>query len=642
MDLNGVTDDSSAQGRERHLQNKVWDDACTEQVFSFIREHKSYLQVSSSVIEHIICAKVLSPTSRLYYLGIDLLSNIEYNSPKRSGKRQVYFSLSASSKLLGIDRTYLLKCQKNLEQKKYFDVGRTGADHNDRLQRNLITPTLPCKVYQQQLEDYPDRVDAKLAEFDETMPGAKRAYLDQTKLFVMINFKMIISVIAHGALSPTAKLIWIYCYLRSYFSQQKNDSLIFTQTIVELSDKIGCGRNTASKALEQLQAEGFISFDFYKKDSANSYRKEKRVLKIGACLPSDILAEIKALPDRRRRVSGVVATAPQSLIESAKKIPAIKTKNTHQIQKTNHPHSKKQPLCNKELTNDLDNKHEGPSGHKVPHCQPVAVIAKESLNVIAQKSLAQEKAVSEKAKKIFNDLNIFVAKCTQLQLSREQQLQMFSNNRLSADDIELLTQEAARINRVVDKMLTEREQSSEQSKQSYQDFLSVLEPYERFLLNEQLNPNTFFLDLKRLNEKVVKKPDTTSNTTDCVRAELGNKDFMRALHRQNQQKLGSEAALHIEHYVNKLYEAKAISGNAAGKTVKQLIIEVTDFVANWQPGKTFINERDKRCFQLTTAGNKLREGRWTTPSACLQADRQQIHFNLQVERTAYGGKATCH
>ena len=57
-------------------------------------------------------------------------------------------------------------------------------------------------------------------------------------------------------------------------------------------------------------------------------------------------------------------------------------------------------------------------------------------------------------------------------------------------------------------------------------------------------------------------------------------------------------------------------------------IDINDFIDN----KIFIDKRDKRSFQLTTAGNKLREGMWVTPQQYLGADRVQIDFNIKQEQ----------
>ena len=590
---------------------------------------KRYVATATCVLEHIIMTPDLTPDEKRFWLLIDHLANIELNSPNRSGKRQIRRSISSLATMLGISRRTVLRFQKSLVNKGYLIVEKGGIDKKNRKQRNLLTPILPEWVFIKLDADNPNKHGLELLGPWES-PEKKRAYLDNAKLFVRINFNMLQGVLSHSNLNSVSTLMWMCFYIRSYINQQKNNDFIFHETVSELAAKFPFSENAIRKAIKQLASEHFISYEEFKRDSDDSFRKEKRILIIGALLPNDLMNEIQSTPNRKssKTIEAVAKSSEQD--SGASSVKQSKFSSHHQTHLDHHQptqmslHSNKYPS-----TNHFDNKHDGDSqGESLEVGVEISTESQDSSIVIDEKT---KEDVSTQAQTIIEGILDYQEKCKEAQMDEALVLQMYSQ-RLSANDKDILTTEATKVYGKVEDMLEAREQEKTPSKQTFKEFLtSNLLPYELFLYFEFLKESSKILNRTASTRAISKSQQAPIKS-------INGQDFVQALHAKNSATLGSNAVKHVENYLKKLYENGDIQGEARQKSLERLIVEVTLFVATWQPDKLFKEARDKRLFQLTIVGNKLREGTWFTPPAYLEADRAQINFNLLAEKQRYSGE----
>ena len=592
-------------------------------------EYKRYVASASCVLEHIEFTSDLTPDEKKFWLVIDQLANIELNSPNRSGKRQIRRSIAALATMLGISKRTVLRFQKSLADKGYLVVEKGGIDKKNRKQRNLLIPVLPESVFIKLDMDNPNRHGVELLGPWESSEK-KRAYLDNAKLFVRINFTMLQGVLSHSNLNSVSALLWVYFYIRSYISQQKNKDFIFYETVPELAEKLPFSENAIRKAIKQLAGEQFISYEEFKRDSDDSYRKEKRILIIAALLPNDLMAEIQSTPNRQssKTIEISANTSEQDSATDSTKQP--KFSDHHQTHLDHHKPTSMSPHSNKDLsTNRFVSRHDGEGDvNGVEEGAEIATKSQDSSIVIDEKT---KEDVSTQAQTIIEDILDYQEKCKEAQMDEALVLQMYSQ-RLSANDKDVLTTEAVKVYGKVEDMLEAREQEKTPSKQTFKEFLSSsLLPYELFLYTEFLKESSKILNS---TAAISTEPKSEQEPTKPINSH----NFVQVLHAKNSATLGSNAVKHVENYLKKLHENGDIQGEARQKSLERLIVEVTLFVATWQPEKSFKDSREKRLFQLTIVGNKLREGTWFTPPAYLEADRAQINFNLLAEKQLHASE----
>jgi|GEM_PF-5237443 len=188
----------------------------------YLTEKKAYTPIASCVCEHIITTSTLTASQKLYYILADCLALVNLNL---GGKREVKLSSNKWAKRLGCSKSTILNLQEYLEEKGYFDVQR-GKNEFKQDNRNIITPTMPDDIFNT-LEAAENRTEETLP-FD-TSKGCKRSYLDKAKLFIPINYQLLLLVFSSSKLNSTQKITWLDFYIRSYklyianLNSDKND-----------------------------------------------------------------------------------------------------------------------------------------------------------------------------------------------------------------------------------------------------------------------------------------------------------------------------------------------------------------------------------------------------------------------------------
>ena len=169
--------------------------------FALINDNKPYTAVTTCVIDHIIFAKTLTATEKLFYLLSDILSQIKQNT---EGYRKISLSSKQWVNLLFCSKNHILTMQKKLENKGYFNIVRDQNNKNQN-QRNIIIPTLPDNVFNELSSSGEKKYKVKNLENDKTIK-CKRTLLDNIKMFIKLNYNLFISVIKSVSISSTAKI----------------------------------------------------------------------------------------------------------------------------------------------------------------------------------------------------------------------------------------------------------------------------------------------------------------------------------------------------------------------------------------------------------------------------------------------------
>ena len=242
-----------------------------------LTQTRGYSAMASCVVEHIITNSELKESERLYYVLADLYANYEL---AKNGTRSVTIPGAVWQERLNLREEYVFVLQKALEAKGYFQITRNKIDNQNEI--NVITPTLPPAVFNE-LKLATDRHNAQTGASEEQ----PRIFLDDRKMFVKFNNKQIEALIQNEALSPLQKLIWLLLYMRSTCSYQLGGDWRSTITQTELSTLFKCSQSTASKALTNLEEQGFIAKHQSKlsDENAGSNRRKKSVWFIEALFP---------------------------------------------------------------------------------------------------------------------------------------------------------------------------------------------------------------------------------------------------------------------------------------------------------------------------------------------------------------------
>ena len=278
--------------------------------FSYLSETKSYVPITSCVLEHILTTTNLTNHEKLYYLLADSLALINSNSGKH---RAVALPSEKWATRLGCCRSQIFTMQKNLEKKGYFIISKDKNEHGQN-KRNLIIPTLPSVVFDHLTENFPVRCEEHLPY--NPLTECKRAYLDRTKLFIKLNYNLLEIITSNEYLNPQQKIIWLGFYTRCYKnymrSQQEDTNFSFISSYLELASVYSCNKKHLSKAIRILAELGFIKTKYFyirKKHSNNDAsfddnyyetqeRQDQRLWQITLSLPNNCAIELEQIKDR--------------------------------------------------------------------------------------------------------------------------------------------------------------------------------------------------------------------------------------------------------------------------------------------------------------------------------------------------------
>jgi len=240
--------------------------------FPLVTKTKSYTPITGCVLEHILTTTNFTNREKLFYLLADSLSLINKN---QGGTRSCALPSEDWADRLGCSRSLVFKMQQSLVKKGYFIINK-DFDTIGRNKRNLITPTLPSSVFNHLNEKFPSRVGAEENAPYNPLVECKRSYLDRTKLFIKLNYRLLLAITTNLQLNSQKKTIWLGFYTRCYknymlqakdgssfgkYSYNNDTSFSFISSYQELADLYSCSTKHLSKSLRSLEQLGFVKLE---------------------------------------------------------------------------------------------------------------------------------------------------------------------------------------------------------------------------------------------------------------------------------------------------------------------------------------------------------------------------------------------
>ncbi|MFP3034052.1 MAG: hypothetical protein ACEY3C_00525, partial [Candidatus Tisiphia sp.] len=269
----------------------------------------------------------------MFYILVNSLSLINHNKGKQ---RSITLSAKQWAEKLDCSVAEIFAMQQSLEQKGYFEIYRSKTK-DGKNKKNTITPTLPDSVFNS-LANTPNRfnigtysTDTSLySNFTSTayLPNLenKIAYLDRTKMFIKLNYDLLLLITSSNYLTKLAKVLWLDFYSigyryylkhrdcdnnttnnKQYYAKNteelhemlmytsdniKTDDYVnyvappnsysLTTTYKELQDKYSCSKSVISKTLKELETKGFITRKrfFVKNDDEDDNLHDQSVWRI--------------------------------------------------------------------------------------------------------------------------------------------------------------------------------------------------------------------------------------------------------------------------------------------------------------------------------------------------------------------------
>jgi len=256
-----------------YIQNNTTNFLCINtDFFPLVTKTKSYTPITGCVLEHILTTTNLTNCEKLSYLLADSLSLINKNQGKH---RSCALPSEDWADRLGCSRSLVFKMQQSLVKKGYFIINK-DFDIIGRNKRNLITPTLPASVFNHLNEKFPSRVGTEENTPYNPLVECKRSYLDRTKLFIKLNYRLLLAITTNLQLNSQKKTIWLGFYTRCYknymlqakdgssfgkYSYNNDASFSFISSYQELADLYSCSTKHLSKSLRSLEQLGFVKLE---------------------------------------------------------------------------------------------------------------------------------------------------------------------------------------------------------------------------------------------------------------------------------------------------------------------------------------------------------------------------------------------
>lgn len=338
---------------KQHKNTKAVDRSCKNYnihnayTLEYIIKKKSYVAINSCVLEHILTCHDLSNHEKLFYILADSLALINKNS--NANHRAIALPSEDWAKRLSCSRALIFKMQKSLQQKGYFIINKDW-DKLGRNKRNIITPTLPDIPFNALCNSNNRAGQAHLPYNDLT--ECKRTFLDRTKLFIKLNYDLLLTLTTNSCLTQKQKIIWLDFYIiyykisiirkqaafDIYSDSNDNDSNHIVPSFItsyqELATKYACDNKQISKAIRNLEVLGFIKTEnFYTRkknnqshyfddnsslnnsDSEHSYddlgeRQDKSLWKITLSLPGDYRQQLENIKNRANSVHASNSVVP--------------------------------------------------------------------------------------------------------------------------------------------------------------------------------------------------------------------------------------------------------------------------------------------------------------------------------------------
>lgn len=329
---------------------------------TLVTENKPYTPITTCVLQHILTTTNLCDLEKLFYILADSLSLINHNKGKQ---RCITLSARQWAERLNCSIAEIFSMQQSLEQKGYFDIYRSKSKAGKN-KKNTITPTLPDSVFNS-LANTPNRFNIGTYSTDTSLHSNctstaylpnlenKRTYLDRTKMFIKLNYDLLLLITSCNYLAKYAKVLWLDFYsigYRYYLKHRDCDnntaetsqyhaknteeldgmfmytsdniktddyvnyvappnSYSLTTTYKELQDKYSCSKPIISKTLKELETKGFITRKrfFVKNDDLDDNLHDKSVWRITVTLPDMIQQHLQnEVKDRSKTASRSVVS----------------------------------------------------------------------------------------------------------------------------------------------------------------------------------------------------------------------------------------------------------------------------------------------------------------------------------------------
>jgi hypothetical protein len=264
--------------------------------FSELKD-KSYVPLNGCVFDHILYNPLLKPLEKLYYLLADSLCIINANY---GNDRNVALASEQWALKLNCSRSQIFAMQKSLKEKGYLVVDK-NQNNKGQNNKNVISTTLPDGVFEE-LSKNTAWQTGKYLPYEETS-GCKRGYLDSTKLFIRLNYRLLAAVLANSDLSATCKILWLELYGKCLKNNNLTDNCFsLTSSYEDLSAENLIGLKYLSKTLCKLQKTGFIekSHFFVLSDNYRGARQDKSLWCITLKVPECIRAKFVESSDKSR------------------------------------------------------------------------------------------------------------------------------------------------------------------------------------------------------------------------------------------------------------------------------------------------------------------------------------------------------
>jgi len=305
-----------------NFNNHNKSNLCT---FLSFTKTKSYIPITGCVLEHILITTRLTNCEKLYYLLADSLALIGKND---GHYRSCALPSEDWADRLGCSRSLVFAMQKSLVNKRYFIINK-AQDKIGRNKRNLITPTLPLEIFHHLSKKFPDKV-GELAPY-KPLTECRRSYLDRTKLFIKLNYQVLLAITTNLHLNSQQKIIWLGFYTRCYknyiiqaqegsnLGNYNNDTnFSFISSYKELALAYSCNTKHLSKSIRALEKLGFVKtqnlhirrkYSSHDDSCSNNYNSSNNTLKIQErqdqslwritlSLPEDCILQLEKVKNR--------------------------------------------------------------------------------------------------------------------------------------------------------------------------------------------------------------------------------------------------------------------------------------------------------------------------------------------------------
>lgn len=248
----------------------------------------NYVKMTNCIFEHITSSSEITYLEKLYYILADALCLI--NATANEGKeREIGLSLNQWMERLNCSKGQLVKMQKNLTEKGFFEI-KKSANYKNQKNKNIIVTSLPEPIFDK-LQKTPNRQgnhnDLKNGE-------TSRSYLDRTKQYIRINYQVLLLLTNNNDLTAREKILWLHMYVisqRNFLTKTKKNiqskDFSFVSIYADLAKKCCADINSLSPTLNSLvKAEFLQKVSFLVKESeGQEARQDKIVWKFNISLP---------------------------------------------------------------------------------------------------------------------------------------------------------------------------------------------------------------------------------------------------------------------------------------------------------------------------------------------------------------------